>query len=94
MKFQRILTILFTCLLIAGGAVAQDKGKGNASNSKGKGKGKGRAVLEIPKVADKDIICFALYTVSDKILKLTAQLYPIPEGASKTVRLEVERDGK
>ena len=35
-----------------------------------------RAVLNIPDVAKKDIICFALYTVHDKTLKLTAQLYP------------------
>ncbi len=53
-----------------------------------------RNILAIPKVEAKDIICFALYTVHDNTLKLTAQLYPIPGDVPKTVRLEVERDGK
>ncbi len=92
MKFQRFLTIFCAALMMVGAATAQDKGKN--ANGKAKGKGKGRAILEIPEVANKDIICFALYTVSDKTLKLTAQLYPIPEGATKTVRLEIEKDGK
>lgn len=54
---------------------------------------RGRAVLSIPEVESKDIICFALYTVHAKTLKLTAQLYPIPDGETQTVRLEVEKDG-
>ncbi|MEM7477302.1 MAG: hypothetical protein AAF483_20140, partial [Planctomycetota bacterium] len=45
----------------------------------------GRAVLEIPEVEKKDIICFALYTVHDKTLKLTAQLYPLGDDDDKTV---------
>ena len=53
-----------------------------------------RAVLTIPEVASKDLICFALYTVHDQTLKITAQLYPIPEGATRTVRLEIERNGE
>ena len=53
-----------------------------------------RAILTIPEVAKKDLICFALYTVHDKTLKLTAQLYPLESGDSRTVRLEVEQDGK
>ena len=86
MKLSRLITICCATLLIAGGADAQQKGK--------KGKGKGRAILAIPEVEKKDIICFALYTVSDKTLKLTAQLYPIPDGDTKTVRLEIEQDGE
>jgi len=54
----------------------------------------GRAVLSIPDVAAKDVICFALYTVHDRTLKLTAQLYPLPKDAPRTLRLEVERDGR
>jgi len=54
----------------------------------------GRAVLEIPEVEKKDIICFALYTVHDNILKLTAQLYPLAAGDPRTVRLEIEKDGQ
>ena len=55
---------------------------------------RGRAVLSIPEVENKDIICFALYTVHDRTLKLTAQLYPIAEADTKTVRLEIEEDGR
>ena len=40
---------------------------------------KKRVVLTIPEVEAKDLICFALYTVSDGTLKLTAQLYPLTE---------------
>ena len=62
--------------------------------AKTKKKAKGRAILAIPEVEAKDIICFALYTVSDQTLKLTAQLYPLPDGASREVRLEIEKDGE
>ena len=53
-----------------------------------------RNLLAIPDVAKKDIICFALYTVHDNKLKLTAQLYPLADDDSKTVRLEIAKDGK
>ena len=82
MKLTKIFLFCCVALLLAAVSDAQNKKRG------------GRAVLSIPEVAPKDIICFALYTVHDRTLKLTAQLYPIPEGASKTVRLEVERAGK
>ncbi|MEM9017078.1 MAG: hypothetical protein AAGC68_08685 [Verrucomicrobiota bacterium] len=59
-----------------------------------KGKAKGRALLEIPDVEKKDIICFALYTLHEKTLKLTAQLYPLSEEDPKEVRLEIEKDGE
>lgn len=52
------------------------------------------ADLSIPEVARKDVICFALYTVHDNTLKLTAQLYPLTKDDSQLVRLEVEKDGK
>jgi hypothetical protein len=50
------------------------------------------APQEIPEVAREDVICFALYTVHHRVLKLTAQLYPLKEGDDRTVRLEI-RDG-
>lgn len=53
-----------------------------------------RVDLSIPEVQKKDIICFALYTVSDKTLKLTAQLYPLADDDPKTARLEVNKNGK
>ena len=52
------------------------------------------ANLKIPEVAPKDVICFALYTVHDNTLKLTAQLYPLAEGDSPIVRLEIEKNGQ
>ena len=53
-----------------------------------------RNLLDIPKVSDAEKICFALYTVHEGTLKLTAQLYPLDDDATRTVRLEVKRDGK
>ena len=44
----------------------------------------------MPAVTPDRVICFALYTVDDNILKLTAQLYPLPEGTTRTVRLEIQ----
>lgn len=85
MKLPACLSIFSILVLFAAGtADAQQKPKRN----------RGRADLTIPNVDQKDIICFALYTVHDKTLKLTAQLYPIADGDSKTVRLEIEKDGR
>ncbi|MFH1922375.1 MAG: alkaline phosphatase D family protein, partial [Planctomycetota bacterium] len=50
-------------------------------------------LLEIPKVPKDQVICFALYTVDEGVLKLTAQLYPLDEDDPRTVRLEVKLDG-
>lgn len=44
-------------------------------------------------VAAEESICFVLYTVHDKTLKMTAQLYPLKEGVGRQVQLEIERDG-
>ncbi len=83
MNFKNLIILCCAVLTMPATADAQQKNKG----------GKAGAILDIPEVASKDIICFALYTVHDKTLKLTAQLYPVPPGAPKTVRLEVEKDG-
>ncbi|QDV13088.1 hypothetical protein CA51_29740 [Rosistilla oblonga] len=53
-----------------------------------------RNLLAIPEVERSEVICFALYTVHDNTLKLTAQLYPLESGDDRTVRLEIEKDGK
>lgn len=52
-----------------------------------------RAELSIPDVPRDQVICFALYSVHDHTLKLTAQLYPLVEGEDRQVRLDVQRDG-
>ncbi len=82
MKFIKWLTLSLLVVLIAGVAVSQQKNQ----------KRKGRAVLSVPKVAKKDLICFALYTVHDNTLKLTAQLYPLAAGDSRTVGLEIKKE--
>jgi len=50
--------------------------------------------LEIPKVPRDKVICFALYTVQNNILKMTAQLYPLKEGEDRSVRLQIRRGRK
>ena len=74
----RFLIVCLALLMVSGVAVAQ----------------RNRNLLAIPDVAKKDLICFALYTVHDGTLKLTAQLYPLSSDDPRTVRLEVEKDGK
>ena len=50
-------------------------------------------LLEIPKVTKDKIICFALYTLHNSILKMTAQLYPLDDDDPRTVRLEIKTNG-
>src|SRR5688572_1221167 len=54
----------------------------------------GRAPLVIPDVPRDEVICFCLYTTHDRVLKMTAQLYPLKDGEPAEVALEIERDGK
>ena len=81
MNASRYLVAICLALLLCNSVFAQNQ-RGNRRNGPA-----------IPKVAKKDIICFALYTVHEQTLKLTAQLYPIADGEPKTVHLEVQRDG-
>ena len=46
------------------------------------------------KVDRKDVIAFGLYTVSDKILKLSAQLYPLYPEEDRIVHLDIMTEGK
>ena len=45
------------------------------------------------KVPRDQVVCFGIYTVHNRILKLTAQLYPLFPKETREVRLEVEKDG-
>ncbi len=66
-----------------------------AAPAKQKGGRQGRAaLLEIPEVGKDQVICFALYTVDNNVLKLTAQLYPLGDEDPRTVRLEVKGNGQ
>jgi len=55
---------------------------------------KGQPLLAIPEVSRDKVICFALYTVNNNSLKLTAQLYPLDKTDDRTVRLEIKEGGK
>ncbi len=46
------------------------------------------------KVPRDQVIGFGIYTVHDRVLKLTAQLYPLYPQETREVRLEVKRDGE
>ncbi len=50
-------------------------------------------LLAIPKVSKDQVICFALYTTQDHVLKLTAQFYPLEKDDPRVARLEIRREG-
>jgi hypothetical protein len=82
-----ILTCILAVLLVGGIAEGAEK-------AKKKSRARKPDLLQIPEVTRDQVICFALYTVHDNILKLTAQLYPLEETDSRVVRLEVRQDGQ
>lgn len=49
--------------------------------------------LTVPEVSRDKVICFALYTVHNGVLKLTAQLYPLQPEEDRTVRFEIKDGG-
>ena len=51
-------------------------------------------LFSIPDVPRDKVICFALYTVNNETMKMTAQLYPLQEAEEKVVRLEIKKAGK
>ncbi|MGC6464359.1 MAG: hypothetical protein ACON5N_02135, partial [Akkermansiaceae bacterium] len=80
MKISKWFSVLAIILIFGGIAVSQQ-------NNKKRNK---RNLLTIPEVEEANTICFALYTVHDKTLKLTAQLYPLKEDSPEKVRLEIK----
>ena len=54
---------------------------------------KKRDLLAIPEVTRDKVICFALYTVNQKTLKLTAQFYPLTKDESREAKLEILNNG-
>jgi len=49
---------------------------------------------KIAPVPRDKVICFALYTVQNRVLKLSAHLYPLATSEPHAVTLEVQRDGQ
>ena len=45
---------------------------------------------KIPEVARDQVICFALYTVQNGVMKMSAQLYPLKAGESRDVTLQIK----
>jgi len=46
------------------------------------------------KVPREEVIAFGIYTVSDDVLKLTAQLFPLYPDETREVRLAIQKEGK
>lgn len=46
------------------------------------------------KVNRDSVVAFGIYTVSNNVLKLSAQLYPLYPEETREVRLEIEESGK
>ncbi|MGB1021100.1 MAG: hypothetical protein ACPGVF_08355, partial [Flavobacteriaceae bacterium] len=46
------------------------------------------------KVPREEVIAFGIYTVSDDVLKLTAQLFPLYPDEDRAVRLALKSDGQ
>ena len=51
-------------------------------------------IIGIPQTADDEKICFALYTVNNNLLKLTAQFYPLLDEESYDAKLEIMQNGE
>ncbi len=88
------LAIVAAALLTHGSQAQDEPTAPQAKKALAKKAAQKKQALVIPEVPASEQICFALYTVQDGILKLTAQLYPLAEGAPREVRLEVNRDGQ
>lgn len=75
---QALLFTLFLTLFVTKTGLAQNRN---------------RVDLSIPEVDRKDVICFALYTVHNQTLKLTAQFYPLKDDDVRVASLEILKDG-
>jgi len=73
------LGLIIICTYLSSAAYTQQKKK--------------RDLLAIPEVTRDKVICFALYTVNEKTLKLTAQFYPLTKDESREAKLEILNNG-
>ncbi len=90
---QKITSILVLAVLLS--LLGQDAPAQRKRNAQSQQNFKaGYIPKDIPEVPKDEQICFALYTVSNNILKLTAQLYPPAGDDPRTVRLEIKQGGK
>ena len=82
MKPTRSITALSVLIALTAGAPL--------STALAQGGEKKPDLLALPEIERSEVIGFALYTVDDNVLKLTAQLYPLLEGEPREVGLEIE----
>ena len=82
-----VSAILITFILT--GAVTANAGK-QAKKVKKPAKSK---LVPMVIVEKKDQICFTMYTLHEQTLKMTAQLYPLADGDSRDIYLEIEDNG-
>jgi hypothetical protein len=47
--------------------------------------------LDVPR---NEVICFGIYTTQNKVMKMTAQLFPLYPSETREVRLELKKNGK
>ena len=85
MNIRTTIVMMLAILLPSLGQAAPDASGKKKARKQGPG---------IPTVEKRDSICFAMYTVQDKTLKLVAQLYPLADDDSRAVLLEVKDQGK
>lgn len=96
-----LVTLIAAVLLCAFGPVESEAfQKGKKKKKQEDAKNQHPALLAVgdsssipPRPRDK-VICFALYTTHNNILKLSAHLYPLDKEEEHKVTLEVMRDGK
>ncbi len=79
----------------AAGAAAKGAGKGKGpGQGQGKGKGKGPGnqgpIVDLNVPRDQ-VVCFAIYTHERRVLKLSAQLYPLKPDEAREARLEIKQ---
>jgi hypothetical protein len=54
----------------------------------------GATPLAVKNVSPKDKICFAMYTVQNKVLKMSVQFYPLAKGESRKAELQIKTNGQ
>ncbi len=97
-KFWRILTLLLALSFVLSSWAQQPEAQQRETRPTEENAGPDPITIErlggkpsIPDVPRDKVIGFALYTVQANTLKLSAQLYPLREGESREVTLEIER---
>ncbi len=91
MSMGKLLTaVLFSAIVSSLGPLPA-MGQDDASKARASVRSQRKAGPTIPDVPRDEVICFALYTVQDNVLKLSAQLYPLQEGESREVQLQIKQ---